>query len=256
MSSVCLSLDCVSIKGSSAPVAVRLRQAARARAPACPIQRLPALHPPSPLPPPSPPLPAAATWAPTRPFCRCPPPSPSPRSRVCSGMLLRGDALGQGRQWPGCGGSGLQQPAGGCLLSQQAATVGALSPLLHPPTHRLRARAAGWLVGLSWRSFETWGQVSLRNRLMVQGDWLKVRGGSAGDASPVWGWLSAQAGLQLRGGPCCRSGAARSQAHGWRAGHLVSTALPMQLLPPLLRRPRSLAATLLRPEPDCMPASA
>lgn len=45
----------------------------------------------------------------------------------------------------------------------------------HPacaPANRLRA---GWLVGLSWRSFETWGQVSLRNRLMVQGDWIKVR---------------------------------------------------------------------------------
>ena len=27
-------------------------------------------------------------------------------------------------------------------------------------------------VGLSWRGFETWRQVSLRNRLMVQSDWV------------------------------------------------------------------------------------
>lgn len=33
----------------------------------------------------------------------------------------------------------------------------------------------GWLVGLSWRSFETWGQVSARNRWMVQSDWIRTK---------------------------------------------------------------------------------
>lgn len=33
----------------------------------------------------------------------------------------------------------------------------------------------GWLVGLSWRSFEAWGQVSARNRWMVHSDWLKTK---------------------------------------------------------------------------------
>lgn len=33
----------------------------------------------------------------------------------------------------------------------------------------------GWLVGLTWRGFETWGQVSARNRWMVQSDWLRTK---------------------------------------------------------------------------------
>lgn len=33
----------------------------------------------------------------------------------------------------------------------------------------------GWLVGQAWRSFETWRQVSARNRWMVQSDWIRTK---------------------------------------------------------------------------------
>lgn len=55
------------------------------------------------------------------------------------------------------------------------AYIGVDQAILSLPTSYPFNAVRGWLVGLSWRSFETWSQVSWRNRIAVQADFLKRR---------------------------------------------------------------------------------